>query len=441
MLLRNLPELDTVVFGEGELSLLNLLRCLDEGGEPDGPGIVTRRAVEIGRSGARPPWVPLNANPVPEMAPYFEQLSDTGLDAEIEPRLAFELGRGCWWGEKHHCTFCGLNGENMAFRRKTRADVHQDILGLVQEHKVLDVIFADNILHPSDIAAVFENLPPDLDLRMHLEVKSNMKREEIRRLRRHGVWHMQPGIESLARRPLELMRKGTTPWQNIRFLRDAEEFGVTSSWNILTGFPGETADDYTEMIEQLPRLFHLQPPGSVGVIGLVRYSPLFNDPSLGVASKRPTPHTAWTYTGLSRADIETMAEVFECDGVFDVGEQVAAELRPLTDQWRREHPSTFLVERQHDDAITITRSYDSGVHTLHISEEWAVALWELLRPGRTSNALDRYLSGLSDREARLSRELLEELDVEHRVLYRDEGTLISLPARYEDHVPYRLTTT
>jgi hypothetical protein len=237
------------------------------------------------------------------------------------------------------------------------------------------------------------------------------------------------------------MRKGTTPWQNIRFLRDAEEFGVTTSWNILTGFPGETADDYAEMIEQLPRLFHLQPPGSVGVIGLVRYSPLFDDASLGVASKRPTPHTAWTYAGLRPSDIETLAEVFESEGVFDVGEQVAAEMRPLTANWRSEHPATFLVEERHADAVTITRSDGCGVRTLRISEDWAVALWELLRPGRTSKALDRYLSDLSDREARLSRELLMELDAEHRVLYHDEGTLITLPTRYEDHVPYRLATT
>ncbi|MEV6603066.1 hypothetical protein [Kutzneria sp. NPDC051319] len=33
---------------------------------------------------------------------YLEQLSETGLDGEIEPRLAFEVGLGCWRGEKQH---------------------------------------------------------------------------------------------------------------------------------------------------------------------------------------------------------------------------------------------------------------------------------------------------------------------------------------------------
>lgn len=30
--------------------------------------------------------------------------------------LLYEASLGCWWGEKHHCTFCGLNGTTMKFR-------------------------------------------------------------------------------------------------------------------------------------------------------------------------------------------------------------------------------------------------------------------------------------------------------------------------------------
>jgi radical SAM superfamily enzyme YgiQ (UPF0313 family) len=30
-----------------------------------------------------------------------------------------ETARGCWWGAKHHCTFCGLNQNDMAFRAKS----------------------------------------------------------------------------------------------------------------------------------------------------------------------------------------------------------------------------------------------------------------------------------------------------------------------------------
>jgi radical SAM superfamily enzyme YgiQ (UPF0313 family) len=30
--------------------------------------------------------------------------------------LLFETSRGCWWGERSHCTFCGLNGSTINYR-------------------------------------------------------------------------------------------------------------------------------------------------------------------------------------------------------------------------------------------------------------------------------------------------------------------------------------
>lgn len=38
--------------------------------------------------------------------------------------------------------------------------------------------------------------------------------------------------------------------------------------------------------------------------------------------ERPTPRMTWTFTGLSPADGVTVAEAFERDGVFGVGERV-----------------------------------------------------------------------------------------------------------------------
>ena len=33
----------------------------------------------------------------------------------MSPTLLIETSRGCWWGERNHCTFCGLNGSSMSF--------------------------------------------------------------------------------------------------------------------------------------------------------------------------------------------------------------------------------------------------------------------------------------------------------------------------------------
>ncbi len=33
--------------------------------------------------------------------------------------MPYKTSRGCWWGQKHHCTFCGINGGGMGFRDKS----------------------------------------------------------------------------------------------------------------------------------------------------------------------------------------------------------------------------------------------------------------------------------------------------------------------------------
>lgn len=441
VLLDRFPELDSVVVGEGEETLVRMLADLDQDGcVGDGSGTVLRQP-RASRSAThvRAPFVALDANPAPAMSPYFDRLRSTGLDSQIEPRLGFELARGCWWGEKHHCTFCGLNGEGMKFRRKTRGTIPDDILGLVREHKVLDVIFADNILHPSDIAGVFGQLPSGLDMRMHLEVKANLKRVEIARLREHGVWHLQPGIESLATRPLELMRKGVKPWQNVRFLRDVEELGVTCSWNILTGFPEETHEDYEDMLARISHLHHLQPPGSVAVLGLVRYSPLFTDPALGVGRKRPTPDAQHVYAGLEPREVSALADVYEADDdVCAVGRQVAEELEPLIDEWRRRHRETFLLELATAGEVLVERVGASRGTLLQLTDSHLVALWNNLRGGRTRVGLRREFEALDGPRRRDCEDLLATLE-DRSLVFADEDAFVTLPTRYEDHIPYRIT--
>ncbi|MCE0447111.1 hypothetical protein LT493_30015 [Streptomyces tricolor] len=49
-------------------------------------------------------------------------------------------------GEKHHCTFCGLNGFAMAFRAKPGERLWAEIDRLVRRHRILDVVTVDNII-------------------------------------------------------------------------------------------------------------------------------------------------------------------------------------------------------------------------------------------------------------------------------------------------------
>jgi len=52
---------------------------------------------------------------------FLDALETNFPDGAVEPLLLFETSRGCWWGERSHCTFCGLNGLDLAYRA-TRCD-------------------------------------------------------------------------------------------------------------------------------------------------------------------------------------------------------------------------------------------------------------------------------------------------------------------------------
>src|SRR5437764_1877447 len=55
-----------------------------------------------------------------DYGPFLDTIERNFPDGRVEPTLLFETSRGCWWGEKAHCTFCGLNGATMSYRAMRR---------------------------------------------------------------------------------------------------------------------------------------------------------------------------------------------------------------------------------------------------------------------------------------------------------------------------------
>ncbi len=195
--------------------------------------------------------------------------------AEIE--LLFETSRGCWWGEKAHCTFCGLNGATMSFREMGVDKARQSVQAMIDRYVGRAGRFAsvDNIIPRSYLEGLLPHLKVPDDIVLFYEVKADLGREQLNALARARVVEIQPGIESLSTTTLKLMRKGTTAFNNIRFLADCAAEGVKPIWNLLTGFPGEAADTYEMYARNLPRLMHLPPPSGVFPVRFDRFSPYF----------------------------------------------------------------------------------------------------------------------------------------------------------------------
>ena len=56
---------------------------------------------------------------------FLQNLKENFPGEEVSPILFFETSRGCWWGERAHCTFCGLNGLTMNYRSMKSIESHR----------------------------------------------------------------------------------------------------------------------------------------------------------------------------------------------------------------------------------------------------------------------------------------------------------------------------
>jgi ribosomal peptide maturation radical SAM protein 1 len=252
----------------------------------------------------------------------------------------------------------------------------------------------DNILDMSYLNTLVPALAAaDYDFRLHYEVKSNLREPQLSALAQAGMVLLQPGVESLSTEVLDMMRKGVTGPQNVRFLRNAESLGITAVWNYLYGFPGERAEHYRDIIEQLPALHHLPPPASVGRIAIERFSPYFRDPRLGFEVIRPDSQYARNLD-LPDGELIDLAYLFSAPPK-GIGEDLAAELRAAVDDWRREYPRSHLTYVDTGDAILLTNQRPRfDWETWELATPLELALFRLLAEPRSVDGLASQLAQL-----------------------------------------------
>jgi ribosomal peptide maturation radical SAM protein 1 len=314
-LTRAIPCVDYAVIGEGDRALPELLAALSRGEDAASVvGVVGKSRISV-RPPTRPPLIEhMDSVPIPDYAEFFERADRLGVIPESERRtiaLPFESSRGCWWGAKKHCTFCGLNGSSMKFRSKSPERLVQELALLSEKYGTSHFEAVDNILDISYLNTVFARLTSEgAKYDIFYEIKSNLTREQIRALAAGGVVAIQPGIESLSSNVLTLMRKGVTGVKNVNTLRWAHYYGIDVTWSLLWGFPGETADDYDEQIRLMRKLTHLQPPKGVGQIWMERYSPIYFD-RVSFPAKSIKPEASYAYVYPPHVDLDAAAYFFE----------------------------------------------------------------------------------------------------------------------------------
>jgi ribosomal peptide maturation radical SAM protein 1 len=303
-LLEQFPFVDMAFSGEADRSFPAVLAARRRGeSTTEIPGVMHRGAHHVGATTV----LDMDEVPAPDYEPYYRQLRGSAVTAGVSPTLLVETSRGCWWGARSHCTFCGLNGATMAFRSKSADRVVRELADLRQRYGDRTFSVVDDILDSKYFHSVLPELAAEkLDVELFWEVKANLSRTQVRTLHDAGVKFIQPGIESLNDHVLTLMRKGTTGFRNIELLKWCKEYGVKPMWNLLYGFPGETEDDYLETVQLIQAAWHLDPPTGYGPVRLDRFSPYHADPAgFGMVNIRPMQ----PFLNLYPFDVETVDKI------------------------------------------------------------------------------------------------------------------------------------
>ncbi len=351
-LLAHCPELDAVVSGEGEHAWLDLLELVSSGDPPSRSSGLHLRGHDSGRVAKTS--VDLDLLPDPDYEDYFN--SPLPADIRDAVRLPFESSRGCWWGAKSHCIFCGLNGSALHFRKKRPERAEAELRRLASKYPVEAVSAVDNII-PWDY---FKTLLPALAANpiskpIFYETKSNLGKSEVEALAQAGIDRIQPGIESLSDDVLQLMRKGVTGSQNLLLLRHCRNNGVGVEWNYLWGFPGENPASYEYILGVLPSLYHLEPPSGWGRLRVDRFSPLHANPEAhGLRNLRAVPSYGLLFPSLSCADADQIAYYFTAELTdASIDEELGARLHEGLHNWKVQYGTSALVYAYADDRVLV----------------------------------------------------------------------------------------
>src|SRR5215213_6905791 len=390
-IIRNCPQVDYLHCGDAELSFPEMVGRLSRG-EPmrNLKGIMWREGDEVIYAGRAPNFADMNATPTPDFDEYFyarEESSYINYEGARQVLLPIETARGCWWGEKNHCTFCGLNRSGMEFRAKDADNVINQLEALTRRYGIFHFNAIDNILAPEYTGKLFGRLAEaNTDIRIHYEVRPSISRTQLKEMRRGGLFSVQPGVESLSTHILKIMRKHTTGMRNLELIKWCTYYGIHNFYNILVRFPGETAEDYRVQCDVISKISHLQPPYAIVKARADRGSPMFFEPEAqSITSLRPASCYEFIFPK-ERFNLERVSYYFDHQMENTVTDEQYSEIFSLVADWQgswEQSPTPYLRYRKSLATVVIEDGRGTRPRSFTYSDG-AASLYEYCADARSS---------------------------------------------------------
>jgi radical SAM superfamily enzyme YgiQ (UPF0313 family) len=255
-ILRDFPQIDYVVRGEGEVTLVELLQFIFKRNRrklPEIPGLSYRQNNRTIDNPARPLITDLDVLPPPDRK-YAERMINNNSPLRIYAT------RGCWG----NCSFCDIisfysSSSGKRWRRRSVKRLIDEVEDLVKKYKTHYFIFNDDqfLVKGKKCREYVDEFVKEIDnrnLKINFELMcraDTIDRYIIAQLKSAGLKRVFLGIESFDSRQLQRYRKAISVRQNIKAVIILKQLKVDVIASVIL------ADAYTDLLDLLKQFITL----------------------------------------------------------------------------------------------------------------------------------------------------------------------------------------
>lgn len=246
---------DSVVVGDGEIPVAQLVRQKMDGTEPTAPGLYFRTDPE---SPEMPPYVVENLDdlPIPDRS-LLSPLSYRNI-LNNSPTTSLITARGCPFG----CDYC--NPLYPSYRKHSPARVVEEFRSIaslgIREVEVFDGTFNSTESRALLISRLIQQAQVGLAWSCRVRPRP-LDPELLRAMRAAGCNRIHIGIETTKETTLRAIGRSDRVLENLEAIREARRQGFFTVVYVLFGFPGEKVKDFKKTFHDVkkckPNMVHM----------------------------------------------------------------------------------------------------------------------------------------------------------------------------------------
>lgn len=251
---------DFGVFGEGEVTLAELLKSLRSGQPADRiPGVIWRDARGgVHRADARTPNIDLDTLPQPAwdlLDKFPARYLGNIFFSPAGPSASLTTSRGC----SFRCAFCDQSTFGHRYRSASAETVLRTVKGLQKAYGIRYITFCDDTFtldreRVMALCSMMQELRPRIAWSCDANVMT-VDRILLKQMKRGGCWSISYGLESGSAKILKSLRKQIDLDRARRVIEETRAAGIRAKGLFIMGTPEESAESVRltrEYIRSLP---------------------------------------------------------------------------------------------------------------------------------------------------------------------------------------------